>query len=481
MTSRTFRTDSGRWSLSSRRPRLAAFADRLSPFGSVARVGSVAWGCVLLMALPARSDESSSTDERPNIIVILADDQGWADIGYHGSDIRTPNLDRLAAEGARLNRHYVYPTCSPTRVALLSGRFPSRFDVLTPLAATTKMRPHDARLPHALRDAGYSTHLSGKWHIGETPEHRPRRYGFDTTYGYLRGQIDPYTHRYKFGDHVTWHRNDEFVDEPGHVTDLITDEAVRVIEESGDEPFFLYVAHHSPHSPLNEPPSWIDAYEDSIDDIWRRHFAAAVTHLDHGVGRIVEALERTGKRDRTLIVYSSDNGGQRSWPGREREYNGRYAEHKTLGNNEPLRGWKGDLYEGGIRVPALVNWPGRIDPGGVVDHPTHVCDLAPTLIGIAGGEIEPGWRLEGVDLEPTLLDPDVPPPPRTVYWRTRGGTAILQGDWKLIRTARGNSSELYNLSEDPYETDDRAGELTGRRDAMLNELAEIRAEDWSED
>jgi len=212
---------------------------------------------ILFFPLLGAISEAADDPARPNVIFILADDLGWADVGYHGSEIRTPNLDRLAAAGARLQRHYVYPTCSPTRVALLSGRFPSRFGVLTPLGSTTKMKGADAILPQELRRLGYRTHLAGKWHIGETPEHRPLGYGFDTTYGYLRGQIDPYTHCYKTGDHVTWHRNDEFAEEEGHVTDLITKEAIRVVRGAGDEPFFLYVAHHSPHYPLNEPPKWI--------------------------------------------------------------------------------------------------------------------------------------------------------------------------------------------------------------------------------
>lgn len=233
------------------------------------RMGTFALLACLLPCVATRTFADDAP--QPNIIFILADDLGWADIGYHDSDVRTPHLDRLAGDGTRLNQHYVYPTCSPTRVALLSGRFPSRFGVLGPLG-----------------------------------------YGFDTSYGYLRGQIDPYTHRYKFGDHVTWHRDDQFVEECGHVTDLITDEAIRVIESAGQEPFFLYVAHHSPHYPLNEPPKWIAPYEQTIEDVWRRHFAAAISHLDDGVGQIVRALERTGLRDKTLITTSRKNKGVRS-------------------------------------------------------------------------------------------------------------------------------------------------------------------------
>jgi len=419
---------------------------------------------------------------RPNIVYIIADDLGWNDVGWHGSDIATPHLDRLAAEGARLERHYVYPTCSPTRVALLSGRYPSRFGVLGPLGSTTEMKGSDAILPVELRRLGYRTHISGKWHIGETPEHRPLLYGFDTSYGYLRGQIDPYTHRYKFGDHVTWHRNDAFVEEEGHVTDLITAEAERIIGEAGDEPFFLYVAHHSPHYPLNEPPSWIAPYDETIEDVWRRHFAAAVTHMDHGIGQIVAALEAAGKTENTLVIFSSDNGGQQSWNAPANQYNGRYADHTNLGNNEPLRGWKTDLYEGGIRVPALASWPGTIEAGSNVAVPTHICDWAPTLIGLAGGATSESWQLDGRDIGPLLLGGEEEEKPddlanRTLYWKTRGGSAVRDGDWKLIVSKDGKRVELFELGTDPNETTNLADEETGVVESLREKLAEIAAGD----
>ncbi len=432
---------------------------------------------LLAWIAPSSTHAAQPPDARPpNIVFILADDLGWADIGYHQSDIRTPNLDRLAAAGVRLNRHYVYPTCSPTRVALLSGRFPSRFGVLAPLGATTKMRGEDALLPRSLQKLGYQTHISGKWHIGETPEHRPLNYGFDTSYGYLRGQIDPYTHRYKFGDHVTWHRNDQFVDEDGHVTDLITKEAIRVIESAGDKPFFLYVAHHSPHYPLNEPPQWIAPYENTIGDLWRRHFAGAVTHLDDSVGRIVEALERTGRRENTLIVFSSDNGGQRQWNASPREYNGRYPPHTTLGNNEPLRGFKGDLYEGGIRVPAFVNWPGQLPAGSVFDLPTHTVDWLPTLFQVAGGDAAKLEMAEGVNLWSALQGKSPALPDRAMYWKTPSGSAVRKGDWKLIRHRGGNRVELFNLKADPLEQSDLADQHP-REVAELTALLETLAHD----
>lgn len=455
---------------------MAGMSSRFSLF----RLAGAAAASFALAFSTVDLDAADEVPARPNVIFILSDDQGWADIGYHDSEIKTPNLDRLAEEGTRLHQHYAYPTCSPTRVALLSGRFPSRFGAHTPLASTTEMKGSDARLPQELQQLGYSTHISGKWHIGETPEHRPLGYGFDTTYGYLRGQIDPYTHRYKFGDHVTWHRNDEFVEEAGHVTDLITDEAIRVVRESGDDPFFLYVAHHSPHYPINEPPKWIVPYEETIDDVSRRHYAAAITHMDAEIGRLMEALEESGKAGNTLVVFSSDNGGQQSWSAPENQYSGRYAPNYTLGNNEPLRGWKTDLYEGGIRVPAFAHWPGVIDAGGLVETTTHICDWAPTLIALAGGEVKEAWKLDGRDIRPLLFDTEADAEDleqRTLYWRTNAGTAIRDGDWKLILSKDGKRAELFDLAADPHETEDLAEENPEKVEDLRKKHDAIRADD----
>ena len=336
---------------------------------------------------------------RPNIVFILADDLGWADIGYHNPQILTPNLNRLASGGVRLEQHYVYPTCSPTRVGLLTGRVPSRFGVLGPLGARGAVPPKTPTLASILRRCGYTTHISGKWHLGSLPQYRPLHYGFDTSYGYLRGQIDPWTHRYKLGDR-TWHRNDELIDEPGHATDLITDEAVRIIRMKHDQPFLLYVAYSVPHYPLAEPDRWTSLYNGRITDQWRRLFAASVTHMDAAVGRILAALEQTGQRDNTIVIFTSDNGGQRSWNAPRTHYRGRYKPHTTLGCNLPLRGWKGDLHEGGIRVPALISWPGHVPKGKIIEAPACILDWMPTLCRLAGYQLSPELHLEGMDIWP---------------------------------------------------------------------------------
>jgi len=424
------------------------------------------------------------TDERPNIIVIIADDMGWNDIGYNNEKIQTPNLDKLAFRGIRFNQFYVYSTCSPSRVALQTGQNPATFNVFGPLGSTTEVEPKDMLLTFGLKKAGYNTHLSGKWHIGDEPEHRPLQYGYDSTYGYLRGQIDPYTHRYKYGNYVTWHRNDQFIDEDGHVTKLITDEAIRVIQEHAKKdnakPFFLHIAHHAPHFPHNSSPKWIEPYEQIFDDPWRQHTAATITQMDYEIGRILDVLEATSERQNTLIVFMSDNGGQKSWGAPIDEYNGRYAPHTTLGDNTPFRGWKTDLYEGGIRVPAFVNWVGKIPEGSKIDSPVHVLDLAPTLLSLANSDLMSDDRLEGKNLWPFITREKSQSElnDRLFYWRQSDTRAIRENAWKLI--AQGDSltnAELFNIKDDPLEHYEIGDRYPDKRDQLLDLIREW--EEWN--
>jgi len=401
--------------------------------------------------------------KRPNIVFIIADDMGWADVGYHGSGIETPNIDCLSREGVRFRQHYVMATCTPTRVGLMTGRYPSRYGVMAP--AYGKIFDDDTvTLALALRSSGYRTSIAGKWHMGSPPECTPRKYGFDSSYGYFHGQIDPYTHHYKTGVR-SWHRNDQYVDEEGHATDLITDEAVRIIESDNDRPFLLYVAYSVPHFPLDEPDEWTSRYK-RIKEASRRLYAASVTHMDYGIGRIIDALERTrrggarrspeGLRENTLVVFVSDNGGQESWHS-EDQYKGRYADkpHTVLGDNRPLRGWKGDVYEGGIRVPALANWPGVLKPGER-NVPVHIVDWMPTLCRLAGYSPERDLNWDGRDIWPLVCEGVANAEPRPLYWKTPNSSAVRLGDWKIIVKRGRGDVELYNLASDPYETEDLA-------------------------
>jgi arylsulfatase A-like enzyme len=409
--------------------------------------------------------------QQPNIIFIISDDQGWRDIGYNQSDIKTPVMDMLAANGAKLTQHYVYPTCSPTRAAVISGRNPSRFGIHGPIAGdSTKTLPTDiAHLPTELNKLGYFTASSGKWHLGLSRQYHPGRYGFQSSYGALHGQIDPYTHLYKFGD-KTWHRDGQFIDEEGHATDLITDEAIRLIRQKRDQPFFLYVAYTVPHYPLAEPKEWTELYPD-IQEPSRRIFAASVTHMDHGIGRIVKALDETNQRRETLIVYTSDNGGQEKWASAT-QYKGRYADkpHNVLGDNRPLRDWKGSLYQGGIRVPAFANWPGTI-PALSIDSPTSILDWFPTLVAAAGGAIQPKDQLEGHDILKQLTDPGAKANKREFYWNVGSTQALIADQWKLIQLKRDKTSryELYNLANDPHEKNN----LAESREDLVKRLTRV--------
>ncbi|MBM3861985.1 MAG: hypothetical protein FJ395_20365 [Verrucomicrobia bacterium] len=391
--------------------------------------------------------------QQPNIIVILADDLGYGDVGYHGSNYRTPHLDRLAEEGVRLEQHYVFPMCSPTRAALLSGRYASRFGCTT--ATNDRVFPFETvTLASALKSVGYKTALVGKWHLGSRPEWAPNHFGFDQSYGSLAGAVGPYCHRYQVGPFSeTWHRDGKLTNETGHVTDLLTREAVRFVEANCHSPFFLYLPYTAVHTPMAEPEQWLNANR-HIEDPGQRLRAACATHMDDGIGQIIATLRRLQLEHKTLLVFLSDNGAH--GPDRnDREWPGQYPNLQVSGSNAPFRGAKGHLYEGGIRTPALVSWPGRLRPWRV-DAPLHVVDWMPTLCALTGYHPPRDIRWDGTDIWP-LLNGEAMTGPRTFYWKGPRGksTALRHGDWKLVVPSRGQA-ELFNLSNDPGERDNLA-------------------------
>lgn len=395
--------------------------------------------------------------EKPNIIVILPDDLGWNDVGYHGSFIKTPNIDRLASEGVKFEQHYVMTTCTPSRVGFLTGQYPSRYGVLAP-AYGEVIDLGDPTLASLLQDQGYFTAIAGKWHMG-SPPYTPLKYGFNSSYGFFDGQIDPYTHEYKTETELTsrrsWHRNDQYLDEEGHATDLITNEAIRIIREPREDPFFLYVTYSVPHYPLAEPQKWTSIYHEYNVYPSRKWYAASVSHMDDGIGQIIEALEKTGQRENTLVVFISDNGGQKSWYSKT-EYEGAYADkpHNVLGDNFPLRGWKVDLYEGGIRVPAFANWPGKINPN-TVHTSLHIVDWLPTLVSLTNkSQNLQGNNLDGKDVWPLLAGKESEYKAHPLYWKTSGAYAVRDGHWKLIVNRSTDRPELYDLKDDFRETQD---------------------------
>lgn len=408
--------------------------------------------------------------EKPNILFLVADDLGWGDVGWHGSSIRTPNLDRLAATGLELEEHYVCPVCTPTRASLLTGRYPGRFGPHATQPSNAPVFPDGTlTLAGALRDHGYETALFGKWHLGSKAEYGPNMFGFNTAYGSLAGGVDPYNHRYKKGQYsVTWHRNGEFVEETGHITDLITDAAIDWIEQRR-EPWFCYVPFTAVHFPVKAPQEWLDRYAaDSFDDDPERDrsyrtYAAYASHMDHAIGRLVETLERLCIREDTLILFTSDNGATPGVPATSTaKYPGFQPPSPRLGSNLPWRGQKAQLYEGGIRTPTLVNWSGRIEPGQM-SHSVSVADWMPTVCALSETEpaTDPQW--DGQNIWPLIDDPSGSAAhglhERPLYWNLRGNQfAVREGRWKLIvrENPGGIPLELFDLEEDPTETTNRA-------------------------
>lgn len=392
-----------------------------------------------------------AAQERPNIIYILADDMGWKDAGYQGSDIRTPSLDQLAQGGARLQQFYAHPMCTPSRAALMTGRYPHRYGLqlaVIPSAGTYGLATDEWLLPQALKEAGYDTAIIGKWHLGHADKkYWPNQRGFDYQYGPLLGEIDYYTHA---AHGVTdWFRNNKVVEEKGYVTTLLGQDAARYItEHDGKRPFFMYLTFTAPHAPYQAPQNYLDLYP-NIADKNRKTYAAMITAMDEQISQVVAALDKKGLRNNTLIVFQSDNGGPRS-----AEMTG---EVDTSGgeipaSNGPYRDGKGSFYEGGTRVLALANWPEHIAAGQAVDEPLHIVDMYPTLVKLAGGQWQKSKPLDGMDVWSTVSTGAKSPRQEVVYGIEPFRAGVRQGDFKLVwRTSLPSQAELFDIRNDPYE------------------------------
>jgi arylsulfatase A-like enzyme len=411
------RTKGGRGMGTTRREALASGAAL-----AVLRFGVIAAAAAVIGGITGSQPAFAQTAP-PNIVYIVADDMGWADAGFNGSDIATPNLDKLAQEGVRFQQFYVQPMCTPTRAALMTGRYPLRYGLQTgviPGAGTYGLATDEYLLPEMLKDAGYKTALVGKWHLGHAdPKYWPRQRGFDYFYGALVGEIDHFKH----ASHGVpdWYRNNEPLEEEGFDNTLFGDEAVRVVERHDKaNPLFLYLAFTAPHTPFQAPQEYLDRLK-GIGDENRRAYAAMISVLDDGVGKVVAALEKTGQRDNTIIVFHSDNGGVKS---------SMFAGTKVAGglpaDNGPYRDGKGTLYEGGTRVAAFANWPGRIK-SGVVDGVIHVVDMYPTLATPAGARQTKNKPLDGTDVWEAISEAKPSPRTELVYNVDPMAGAVRQG------------------------------------------------------
>lgn len=409
----------------------------------------------LLAVLALASASHAATPARPpNVVIFLSDDMGRTQLGMTGGKaVATPNIDRLAREGATLTQFYVQSVCSPTRAALLTGRYPFRngMEERSHGNDSAGMLPDERTLAQALKSAGYSTGIFGKWHLGLWhKQHLPRQRGFDHQYGFYGALIDSFT-RIR-GETYDWHRNEQPLQEPGYSTFLIADEFSRVLDrQDRAKPFFYYVAFNAVHGPHGAPPEYLKKHQGDAQ-------AAMLDCMDVAVGRMLGALEQKGVLDDTLVIYFNDNGGPR-----------RYT-------NEPYRGFKGDTYEGGVRVPCAMRWPGKIKAGTVVDAMLHVVDLYPTVVQLAGGSLAQPLPLDGKDAWPTITQ-GKPTPHTEIVLSVPGfdgsetGTPALRvGDFKLV------GDELYNIRVDPAEKADLAAQHPNKVRAMKDRLAQLGKE-----
>jgi arylsulfatase A-like enzyme len=422
-------------------------------------------------ALVCATHPALATDKKPHVVHIVADDLGWKDVGFNGcSDIKTPNIDALAAGGAKLTQFYAQPMCTPTRAALLTGRYPFRYGLQTAVIPSVSAYGLDTTewlMPQALKEAGYKTAIIGKWHLGHADKKWwPRQRGFDYQYGAMIGELDYFTHE----EHgvLDWYRDNKPVREKGYTTQLIGNDAVRLIEQHDPAtPLYLYLTFNAPHTPYQAPKEYIDRYP-NIADPTRRIYAGMVTCLDDEIGRVVAALDKKGMRSNTLILFHSDNGGTKN-----AMFAGVMADMSKVKipcDNGPYRDGKGALFEGGTRVCALANWPGRIK-AQTVDGLIHAVDLYPTLAALAGASTAKCKPLDGVNVWDTIAEGKPSPRNEIIYNIEPFRGALRQGDWKLIwRTLLPSSVDLYNLAQDPSEQNNLAAAHPDKVIAMQQRL-----------
>jgi len=406
----------------------------------------------------------------PNIVFILVDDLGYGECGFNGGkEIQTPQIDQLAKTGAILLNSYVQPVCSPTRACLLTGRYPTRtgvYNIIKP-GATWGLPLNENTLADALKANGYQTAITGKWHLGEFEKaYQPNARGFDQQYGHFFGSIDYYTH--SRNDQLDWYRNGIPLKEEGYTTDLITKEACKIIETSDNsKPLFLYIPFNGIHAPYQVPEKYTKPYQLLKGN--RQKLAGMLAAVDEAIGKIILAIEKAGIRDNTLIIFSSDNGAP------------------PPGDNTPLRDFKATVYEGGIKSASFVNWPGHVPAGLSITEPMHIVDWYPTLIHLEGGKINQLSTIDGKNVWPMITQNKKSPHDAILTVSTRGPviSAIRMDHWKLILLNTDSSTQknkafskyesiaLFNLLDDPSETNNLANKYPERVQVMRKRLTEM--------
>jgi arylsulfatase A-like enzyme len=414
----------------------------------------------------------SATASRPNVVLIVTDDVGYGDIGSYGaSDVKTPSIDSLARDGVRLTDFYAAPQCTPTRAALISGRYQQRFRLEAALggpktpAGETGLPATGYSLPQLLKNSGYATGLVGKWHLGYKPQFSPNAHGFDYFFGFKSGFIDYYQHTDGDGESDLF-ENESAVHVDGYMTDLITERSIKFIDDHAAAPFFLEVTYNAAHWPFQVPnhPSVAPNHgrfvqPEEHDTASRQDYVAILEHADQGIGQILQALKRRGLDRNTLVIYMQDNGGE--WVSR----------------NAPLFNRKGTVWEGGIRVPAIFRWPGRLPAGKTSAQVGIVQDVTASVLAATGTTVPPAARPDGINLLP-VLEGRTPAVERTLFFRFTTGNvkqvAVRQGPWKLL--VDGAKRYVFDVSKDAGERND----LTNQRQDVAQRLRPLIAA-WEAD
>lgn len=411
----------------------------------------IATALTLGLALPTRA-----AHRPPNLIIILADDLGYADVGFNGcKDIPTPNIDSIAAHGIRFSSGYVtFPVCSPSRAGLMTGRYPQRFGHernprFEPKNPVSGLPLTETTLAQTLGRAGYVSGCIGKWHLGAYPTLRPLQRGFNEFFGFLGGGHQYFPENFTIRNPDDAHneaqsyrlwimRGDEPVKVTSYLTDAFSDEAVRFVQHHRDQRFFLYLAYNAPHTPMQATAKYLARFA-TIENPKRRTYAAMVSAMDDGVGRLLATLGALGLDQDTLVFFLSDNGGPTK---------------ANASDNRPLRGQKSDPWEGGFRVPFAVQWPGHLPQGTVYDRPVLSTDIYATIAALAGAPLDPRHPLDGTNLMPYLDGQNPGSPHPTIYLRKydQGAFAVRTGDYKLVIPRRGMPPQLFDLAKDISES-----------------------------